>query len=56
MTDFLAELETLRLIRAFSKIKDPDKRKLVLQFVEAAVPADDPPRGTPDPAGPAPRR
>ncbi|MBR0874418.1 hypothetical protein JQ633_28965 [Bradyrhizobium tropiciagri] len=56
MTDFLEELETLRLIRAFSRIKDPDKRKLVLQFVEAAMPTDDPARGTPNPATPAPKR
>ncbi|WP_426442560.1 hypothetical protein [Bradyrhizobium genosp. P] len=35
MKSTLEELQALRLVRAFCKIKDPDKRKEVLDYVEA---------------------
>jgi hypothetical protein len=38
MSENREEIETLRLIRAFSKIRDPQRRKLIIEFTEAAVP------------------
>jgi hypothetical protein len=38
------DFETLRLLRAFGKIQDPQKRREILELVEneAAAPKDDP--------------
>lgn len=53
MTSFLEDLETLRLIRAFSRIKNRDKRRLIVEFTEAAVAAEEPgARDGPDPKEP----
>jgi hypothetical protein len=41
MSEKLEAIETLRLIRAFSKIKDPQRRRLIIEFAEAAVPVVD---------------
>ncbi|MBR0801129.1 hypothetical protein JQ615_37810 [Bradyrhizobium jicamae] len=45
MKDYLVkreDLEALRLLRAFSKLTDPDKRRAALEFVEAMLPAEKP--------------
>ncbi|WP_201456083.1 hypothetical protein [Bradyrhizobium macuxiense] len=36
------DLEALRLLRAFSKLSDPEKRQAVLKFVEAMLPSEKP--------------
>ncbi|QIG95973.1 MULTISPECIES: hypothetical protein [unclassified Bradyrhizobium] len=38
MSENREEIETLRLIRAFSKVRDPQRRKLIIEFTETAVP------------------
>jgi hypothetical protein len=45
------DFETLRLLRAFGKIKDPQKRREILELVEsrASAPNDDPDNEQPDP-------
>lgn len=34
------DLQALRLLRAFTKIGDPDVRRQIVDFVEAKVPSD----------------
>jgi hypothetical protein len=44
------DFETLRLLRAFSRIQDPQKRREIIELVEskAAAPKDDPDNEQPD--------
>ncbi|MES5488392.1 hypothetical protein QMZ05_37100 [Bradyrhizobium sp. INPA03-11B] len=40
------ELQALRLLRAFSKIEDEDKRKAILKHVEAEAESEKDPKNT----------
>jgi hypothetical protein len=37
MSEYIEDLQMLRLIKAFQKLKAPDTRKAIVEFVEAAL-------------------